>query len=135
MEPTKPSVADWATDFDHTHPDYAATAPEIWDDLRDRCPVAHSDRFGGMWLPTRQDDIKLIADNPDGNYTSHQVVVNDHPDADDVMPPPIGGAPPITSDPPFHADARRLLLAPFADRKSTRLNSSHSSVSRMPSSA
>lgn len=116
MEPTKPSVADWATDFDHTHPDYAATAPEIWDDLRDRCPVAHSDRFGGMWLPTRQDDIKLIADNPDGNYTSHQVVVNDHPDADDVMPPPIGGAPPITSDPPFHADARRLLLAPFAPK-------------------
>jgi len=32
------------------------------------------------------------------------------------MPPPIGGAPPITSDPPFHADARRLLLEPFAPK-------------------
>ena len=30
----RPPVADWATDFDHTHPDYAATAPEVWDELR-----------------------------------------------------------------------------------------------------
>ena len=30
---------------------------------------------------------------------------------------------------------RRVLLASLPDRKSTRLNSSHSSVSRMPSSA
>ena len=30
----KAPVADWATDFDHTHPDYAAKAPEVWDELR-----------------------------------------------------------------------------------------------------
>ena len=30
---------------------------------------------------------------------------------------PIGGAPPITSDPPFHALARRLLLPPFAPKQ------------------
>ena len=31
-------------------------------------------------------------------------------------PAPVGGAPPITSDPPFHAFARRLLLPAFAPR-------------------
>ncbi|HVA44238.1 MAG TPA: hypothetical protein VNF50_12210 [Acidimicrobiales bacterium] len=36
----KPPMQDWATDFDHTPPDYAAQATEIWDDLRGRCPVA-----------------------------------------------------------------------------------------------
>ncbi|MEM7093585.1 MAG: cytochrome P450 [Actinomycetota bacterium] len=122
MEDLKPPVEDWATDFDHTHPDYAVGAPQIWDDLRKRCPVAHSERFGGMWVPTRADDIKAVADNDDGNYTSHQVVVNEYNMSED-MPPPIGGAPPITSDPPFHADARRLLLAPFAPKQIKKLES------------
>ena len=116
MEQVKAPVEDWATDFDHTHPDYAAGAPGIWDELRERCPVAHSERFGGMWLPTRHDDVKAIADNDDGLYTSFQVVVNEGFDQDEALPPPIGPAPPITSDPPFHADARRLLLAPFAPK-------------------
>jgi cytochrome P450 len=31
-----------------------------------------------------------------------------------VSTAPIGAAPPITSDPPFHADARRLLLPAFS---------------------
>lgn len=117
MDDTKAPVEDWATDFDHTHPDYASGAPDIWDDLRKRCPIAHTERFGGMWVPTRADDIKTIADNDLGNYTSHEVVVNEYSDQDEMLPPPIGGAPPITSDPPFHADARRLLLAPFAPKK------------------
>lgn len=107
-------VADWTTDFDHTHPDYAARAPEIWDELRQECPVARSERFGGMWLPTRHDDVAAIAANDDGLYTSQRVVVSAYPDDSE---PPVGGAPPITSDPPFHADARRLLLAPFAPKK------------------
>ena len=48
-------VTDWQTDFDHTDPAYAAEAPAIWDELRSTCPVAHSDRFGGVWLPTRHE--------------------------------------------------------------------------------
>ena len=32
-------------------------------------------------------------------------------------PSPIGGAPPITSDPPFHHEARRLLLPAFSPKK------------------
>ena len=34
-----------------------------------------------------------------------------------ALPAPIGGAPPITSDPPFHNLARRLLLPPFAPKQ------------------
>ncbi|MEZ5179203.1 MAG: hypothetical protein R2746_13265 [Acidimicrobiales bacterium] len=43
---------DWATEFDHTKEDYAADAPAVWAELRDRCPVAHSDAHGGVWLPS-----------------------------------------------------------------------------------
>ena len=35
---------------------------------------------------------------------------------DRALPAPIGLAPPITSDPPFHAVARRLLLPAFAPK-------------------
>ena len=35
-------VTDWATDFDHADPEYNPNAHEIWADLREHCPVAHS---------------------------------------------------------------------------------------------
>ena len=77
-----------------------------------RCPVAHSDRYGGVWLPTRHEDVSAIAYDTD-HFSSRGVVVAEvKPQAE----PPIGGAPPITSDPPFHAFARRLLLPAFAPR-------------------
>jgi len=107
-------VTDWKTDFDHTHSDYAANAHQIWDDLRAECPVAHTERFGGTWLPTRHEDIAAIAKNENGWYTSRGVVVSE---IEPAIPAPIGEAPPITSDPPFHAAARKLLLEPFAPRK------------------
>lgn len=105
-------VADWATDFDHTHPDYAARAPEIWDDLRRRCPVAHTERFGGAWLPTRHEDVSAIAKDAE-HFTSRDVVVKDFRGE---APAPIGYAPPITSDPPFHQVARGVLLEFFAPK-------------------
>ena len=43
-----------------------------------------------------------------------------------IRPPrelaPIGGSPPITSDPPFHHDARKLLLPAFTRRRSAGWN-------------
>lgn len=103
-------VADWATDFDHADPEYNKNAHEIWDDLRDKCPVAHSNRYGGTWLPTKHADVRAIAYDTD-NFTSRQVVVVNGR-VDPAMSP-VGQAPPITSDPPFHQLARKLLLSQF----------------------
>ena len=47
-----PPVTDWSTDFDHTDEQWVADPYPIWDELRTGCPVAHSDRYGGVWLPT-----------------------------------------------------------------------------------
>ncbi|MCU0310296.1 MAG: cytochrome P450 [Acidimicrobiales bacterium] len=108
----KDPIADWATDFDHTHADYAAAAPEIWDELRERCPVAHTERFGGAWLPTRHADVVAIAHDTE-HFSSEGVIVS--PFKPEGIAPR-GYAPPITSDPPFHAGARRLLLPAFAPK-------------------
>jgi cytochrome P450 len=108
-------VGDWATDFDHADPDYNRHAHEIWDDLRDRCPVAHTDRYGGTWLPVTHRDVTRIAYDTE-HFTSRSVVVSTV-NKEDIGPSPIGGAPPITSDPPFHQLARRILLPPFAPKQ------------------
>lgn len=106
-------VTDWLTDFDHADPDYNLHAHEIWAEMREKCPVAHSDRYGGTWLPVTHADVARIAYDTE-NFTSRSVVVNT---GEILAEAPIGGAPPITSDPPFHHHARRLLLPPFAPKK------------------
>jgi cytochrome P450 len=113
MSDVKPPVADWATDFDHTHPDYAATAPQVWEELRGTCPVAHTERFGGAWLPVNHADVSAIAHDTE-HFTSEFVIVNDF--KPDGSTRPMGFAPPITSDPPFHQESRRILLPAFAPK-------------------
>ena len=106
-------VTDWATDFDHGDPQYNRHAHAIWAELRDKCPVAHSDRYGGTWLPVTHEHVREIAYDTE-NFTSRAVVVSNVVPED---PAPIGGAPPITSDPPFHHEARRIVLPPFSPKK------------------
>jgi cytochrome P450 len=50
------------------------------------------------------------------HFTSRSVVMSEVRPGDDDLPAPIGIAPPITSDPPFHAMARRLLLPAFGPK-------------------
>jgi cytochrome P450 len=110
-----PPVRDFATDFDHTDPRWVTDPYPIWDELRRNCPVAHTDRYGGAWLPVRHDDVAAVAYDTE-HFTSRSVVVSELRPGDDDLPAPIGIAPPITSDPPFHAMARRLLLPAFAPK-------------------
>ena len=116
MTTQRPPVGDWATDFDHTDPQWVADPYPIWDDLRSRCPVAHSERFGGTWLPLRHEDVAAVAYDTE-HFTSRSVVVSELRPGPDDLPAPIGTAPPITSDPPFHALARRLLLPAFSPKR------------------
>ena len=44
--PFTPPVTDWATDYDIFDPQYVADPFPIWDELRERCPMAHTDRCG-----------------------------------------------------------------------------------------
>jgi cytochrome P450 len=65
-----------------------------------------------VWLPTRHDDIAAIAYDTE-HFTSQSVIVSE---ARPMMPAPQGIAPPISSDPPFHHEARRLLLPAFSPK-------------------
>ncbi len=120
-------VKDWTTDYDIFSRDYIKDPFPIWDGVREKCPIAHTDRWGGSFMPTRYEDLFNIAKDIE-HYSSRNVLVAD------VMPTPEQiereqnmtdddqelvqqynvGAPPITSDPPVHTWARKLLLPPFS---------------------
>ncbi len=103
-------VADWATDFSHLEPEWSADPYPIQDDLRQRCPIARTGRFGGGWLPTRYEDVAAIAYDTE-HFSSRAIIVSNFRPPRELAP--VGGSPPISSDPPFHHDARKLLLAAF----------------------
>lgn len=100
-------VTDWVHDFDHTDPRWTENPYPIWDDLRARCPIAHTNRFLGVYLPTTYEAVKEISRDTE-HFSSRRVVVRN------FRPEPPPPAPPITSDPPAHKHAKQILLPPFA---------------------
>lgn len=108
-------IRDWATDFDILDHDYVADPAPVWADLRESCPVAHTERYGSTWLPTRYDDLAAIAHDVD-RFSSRDIAVITpgrelNPEAMIMLI-----APPITSDPPVHTWARRMLLPRFSPK-------------------
>ena len=110
-------VKDFATDFDHADRQYNPNAPEVWKELRESgCPVAHSDRYGGMWVPITHDMVHEVAYDTD-HFTSRADRACCWPTWRSCDACSSRGVPPISSDPPFHAMARRPLLPPFAPKQ------------------
>lgn len=115
-------VTDWATDYDIFDPQYVTDPYGIWAELRSTCPMAHTDRWGGSWLPTRYEDVYAIAHDietfPSGNGISVVPMIpvaSDDPAHPDHTAPPsapvlASGVPPISADPPLHTWTRRLVL-------------------------
>lgn len=124
-KPADSKVKDWTVDYDIFAKEYIKNPFPIWDDIREECPMAKTERWGGSFMPTRYEDLFDIAKNIQ-TYSSRDVLVSS------VMPAPDQereepteeereliqqynvGAPPITSDPPVHTWARKLLLKPFS---------------------
>lgn len=113
-------VTDWSTDYDIFDPGYVRDPYPVMAEIRESaCPIAHTDRWGGSWLPTRYEDVVAIAQEHEV-FTSRQIL---------VTPPPPGvaegayaaiAAPPITSDPPEHHWHRRLILPTFSPQSVAR---------------
>lgn len=73
---TRPPVTDWATDWDHLDPQWRDNPFPIWDDLRGKCPIAHTERYLGAYLPTSYAAVKAIAYDTK-NFSSRRVVVRE----------------------------------------------------------
>jgi cytochrome P450 len=112
MTTTEP-VRDLATDYDIFSQDFVADPYPTFADLRGRCPIAHTERHQGSWLPTTYDDLHEIAHDVD-TFSSSDILVFPRPPMTEGMPYADVAAPPISSDPPVHQWARKLVLPFFS---------------------
>lgn len=119
----RPPVRDWATDWDHFSPQWVEDPFPIWDELRNRCPVAHSTRYeDGAYFPSRYEDVREIAYDSE-HFSSRRVIVRER--KIDIVPNP-----PITSDPPEHTPARKVLLPAFTPQAVAKLEPQTRSLCR-----
>lgn len=114
-------IIDWATDYDIFDPRYVNDPFRIWDTLRESCPIAHSTRWGGSWLPTTYEDVTNIARDietfPSGGGIAVIPPTTNDPNAGPPQLLPYG-VPPISADPPLHTWTRRLILPWMSPQKS-----------------
>lgn len=92
-------------DFDSPHADYRR--------LREQCPVAHSDAWGGFWALMKHADVAAAAADSATFITSKQNVV-----------PKVaftGRRPPLHLDPPEHTPYRRALAPLLTERRIQKL--------------
>ena len=113
-------VTDWKTDYDIFAEEYKKNPFPIWDELREECPIAQTERWDGSFMPTRYEDLFNIARDT-RRFSSRDVLFAQFGEPSEEMEfeernEEVAniGAPPITSDPPEHTWARRLLLPPFS---------------------
>jgi cytochrome P450 len=104
MKP-RAAVTDWVTDFDPLDPCWVQDPYAIIGELRQKCPIAHTERFRGVYLPLRDEDIRAVAYDPE-HFSSRRLFLREEE-------APLTRAPPITSDPPSHRAERKMLLPPF----------------------
>jgi cytochrome P450 len=108
-------VGNWSQDFELLDAGYIEDPYPIWDDLRQSCPIAHTERRGPGWMLTRYADVVEAAHDIE-RFSSLEVgVINtgvqpeDMADVDEPY-----GLPPISADPPLHTWTRRLILPWFS---------------------
>ena len=111
-------VHDWAKDYDIFDEGYVRDPAPVWEELRGRCPIAHTERWGGSWLPTRYRDLQQMVKMVPALSSRSPAVVAPSPELREEL---IAEAkeygsenPPITADPPEHMPFRRLILPFFS---------------------
>lgn len=103
-----PPVTDWVHDWDWLDDQWGSNAIDIWNQVREVCPVATTERYGRAFMPVTMEGVSQVAH--DTEHFSSIFVSVARPDA------PRRPAPPITSDPPDHHGHRRLLLPSFSPK-------------------
>ena len=90
-----------AEDFDATAPETFDSTIELYADLRGRCPVAHSDSWGGFWALLKFDDVLRAA----ADWKTYTTTVQN------VVPKVAftGRRAPLHLDPPEHTLYRQAL--------------------------
>src|SRR5262249_39130031 len=111
-------VSDWAEDFSHLEPEWAADPYPIQDDLRQRCPIAHT---GGSAEGGSRPGAEACGAPASTTAPSSPGAITITTSRRPQESAPGGGCRRISPDPPFHHDARKLLLPAFTKKAVAKL--------------
>jgi cytochrome P450 len=103
--------------FDHYDPDYARNPYPALAELRERCPVVHSDDHGGYWMVSNHEFVRHVALHPEIFSTQYTTV------------PPLFAfgevrIAPLQLDPEDHGRVKQLLTPPFGPARAAALEES-----------
>ncbi|MGE0732112.1 MAG: cytochrome P450 [Acidimicrobiia bacterium] len=105
----RPLVSDWTADWDFYGRQYHDDAPAVWQELRDACPFARTERYGGAWVALRYEDVVAAAHDTSTFRSFHTSLEDDYSVNKADFPP-------LDLNPPEHGPFRRLLLPLFGPR-------------------
>lgn len=94
-----------SADFDYLAPDVGRHLHETLADLQQRCPVAHSDAYGGYWILTRYEDVLRVVQDWRTFSSEHGVSVPGTAAVAKAIPEHV--------DPPLHREYKRIINAWF----------------------
>jgi cytochrome P450 len=103
-------------EFDHNSAEYAQHWREIYGELRGRCPVAHSEAYGGYYVLTRYKDVERALKD-DATFASLHSTEAGSPYGGILIPPSPNVSTPIEMDPPDFTPLRKLLNPYFSPGK------------------
>ncbi|MFF3573358.1 cytochrome P450 [Nocardia jiangxiensis] len=98
--------------FDHHSTEYARDWRRINADLRERCPVAHTDAHGGYWVVSRYADVAEVVRDDETFSSYHELPDGSHNGA--TIPVGPMRQVPIEMDPPEFFEYRKLLTGYFS---------------------
>lgn len=101
--------------FDHHAAEFARDPWPQLSDLRARCPVAHSDAYGGFWVVSGYEEIKRVA-HDDATFSSAETILV--PPKKNVHQKSI----PIEMDAPESVEYRKIMQPLFAPAAVERLS-------------
>src|SRR5581483_5255097 len=107
-QPTE-TVSDRTPDFDPIDPAFIADPYPVYARMRESCPVARAERFGGYWVISRYADVREAARRPEVFSSQAGIVI---PPAGNPMP-----FIPIELDPPEHSQYRQPMQSWFSARR------------------
>jgi cytochrome P450 len=102
-----------AVHLDHHSPEFARDPAGALRQLRETCPVAWSDTYGGFWALTRYGDVQRVLIDAAG-FSSRHDLDESSPFAGVTIPSPPMRFIPVEMDPPEFLGYRRLLNPIFS---------------------
>lgn len=95
------------SNFDHNTAEFAADPWSVYDELRSKCPISHTDAHGGFWVISKYEDVVRIAKD-DKTFSSLPTTVIPDTGVYNLIP--------LQSDPPDLQRYRMPLIRYFTPR-------------------